>query len=287
MLNHSQPLIDTHLHLIYRDKFDYAWTDGIPALAEGNFSVNDYLSLMDSQRLEQTIFMEAAVNDLFVKEETRFALSLAEEPNNKIAGVIASCRPENSDSIFDEWLAETKESKVVGFRRILHTEADELSTRQAFRNNINKIGLQGKTFDLCMLEKQLPFAIELAKACDNTQMILNHCGIPDIATGDFNHWARHISQLALLPHVNCKISGVIAYCPAGESNADTLRPYIEHCVASFGWDRLLWGSDWPVCNLANGISDWVNIFNQFLAQENAETQDKVSRQNAIRVYSLR
>ena len=279
-------LLDTHLHLVYRKKFDYSWVEGIPALEKSDFTIEDYRSIVGPSGVEKAIFMETATDEQFFKDETHFVLSLAEELSNKIIGVIASCRPEKNNFEFDKWLAETKDTKVLGFRRILHTEADELSTSQTFRDNINKIGEQEKSFDLCVLEKQLPFAIELARACDNTQMVLNHCGIPNIATGDFNYWAKHISQLSQLPHVNCKISGVIAYCPADQGNADTLRPYIEHCVDSFGWDRLLWGSDWPVCNLAKGVSDWVTIFNQLLAQENVETQDKISKQNAKRIYNL-
>jgi len=284
--NALQPILDTHLHLICRNRFDYSWTQGIAPLEDYNFTLKDYWSLANDQGVAQAIFMETGVDDAFWKEEGRFALELMKEPENNLAGVIASCRPENNDVDFDSWLEETQRQQVLGYRRILHVEPDELSGSDQFIRNVRKIGSCNKTFDLCFLERQLPSAFALARNCDNTQMMLNHCGIPDIVSGEFEFWKKQIAQLASLCHVACKISGLVAYFTERRVSAETLRPYIEHCIDSFGWDRLVWGSDWPVCNTANGISHWVSLFRELLSRESKETQQRVYMDNAKKLYGL-
>jgi predicted TIM-barrel fold metal-dependent hydrolase len=211
---------------------------------------------------------------------------LANDPSNKIAGVIASCRPEADALRFDAWLDELQDSRVMGFRRILHVEPDELSASDIFINNVRKLGNRDMTFDMCFLERQLPVAIRLAQNCDNTQLILNHCGIPDIAAGDFQHWENNIIQLAKLPNVACKVSGVIAYCPTEQATAETIRPYIEHCIEAFGGERIVWGGDWPVCNLTSDLSSWASIFRSLVSMESEDTQRKMCMDNAIQIYNL-
>jgi len=161
-----------------------------------------------------------------------------------------------------------------------------MSQSPVFAKNINKIGAIDKTFDLCVLEKQLPIAIDLARSCSNTKFVLNHCGIPEISAGNMAFWKSNITELAKLPNVFCKISGVVAYCPTGNANAEVLRPYFEHCIESFGWERLVWGSDWPVCNLSKGVSHWLDVFQELIHQESDETQSNIAFNNAASVYNL-
>jgi predicted TIM-barrel fold metal-dependent hydrolase len=140
---------------------------------------------------------------------------------------------------------------------------------------------------MCFLERQLPLAVALAQACDNTQLILDHCGVPDIASGNPDAWKRNISQLAALPHVHCKLSGVIAYCPQHKPLKTSIQPYIEHCIEAFGWDRLVWGSDWPVCNLRSDLSTWATVFRELLAAESADVRNAVSMNNAQGIYGVK
>lgn len=279
--------LDTHLHLIYQKKFDYSWTKDIPVLANKDFTIEDYWSSAAKSNVSKAIFMESAADDEFWQDETRFVLKLMSQTENKLAGIVASCRPELGEKQFDAWLEETQGQQVVGYRRILHVFSDDMSQMALFRRNIQKIGAQNKTFDLCVLEKQLPIAIKLAEACDNTKMVLNHCGIPDIQAGNIKYWQEHITRLAKLPNVFCKISGVIAYCSSGEATSETLKPYIEHCIESFGWQRLIWGSDWPVCNLALGLSHWSDVFQQLIKQESQGVQQDIAYNNAKSFYNLR
>ena len=175
---------------------------------------------------------------------------------------------------------------VVGFRRVLHDVDDELSRSRIFRNNVRRIGAAGKAFDLCFLERQLPIAVELAKACDNTILNLNHCGVPDIAGGDVTNWRKRISALAALPHVHCKLSGIMAYCAPGTASAETIMPYVDHVLASFGTERIVWGSDWPVVNLGKGLPEWISVTREILGRLSDAEAQKVASANAEAMYSI-
>ena len=135
--NNMIPLLDTHMHLIYRDKASYGWTKDIPPLAEDNFTLENYNALTEGLGIGGTLFMEAAVDDPDYQKETRFVKTLADDSNKVIRGLIATIRPED-DTDFEKWLNETVEMGVVGYRRILHVVPDEMSQSDTFRKNIRK-----------------------------------------------------------------------------------------------------------------------------------------------------
>jgi predicted TIM-barrel fold metal-dependent hydrolase len=282
----AEPLLDTHQHLIYRDRFRYSWADSVPALSAGDFALGDYRARAAKIGVSMTLFMETGVDDDCWQDETRYVLSLADDPTNRIAGIVAGCRPETDAGSFDAWLDELASTAVVGFRRILHVEPDELSASTQFVRNVRQLGKRSKTFDMCFLERQLPLAVTLARSCDDTRLILDHCGVPDIAGGNFESWKRDIGRLAALRHVSCKLSGVIAYCPPDRDTATTIRPYLEHCMEAFGPDRLVWGSDWPVCNVTADIDTWGSIFRNLLASESDDVRNAVFMGNALEIYDL-
>lgn len=276
-------LIDTHQHLLYREHLTYAWSDALPELAGKNFTVRDYQNLSEGKGIAATVFMEVDAGDYHA--ETRFISELAKEPKNGVVGIISSCRPE-MDEGFDAWLEECADLPVVGFRRILHEVPDDVSQQETFRKNIRKIGRSGKVFDMVYRADQLAIAYNLASACDETALVLDHCGVPDIAGGELKDWGAAISRLAELPHVNAKLSGVLAYCAPETASAETVRPYVEHVIESFGADRLVWGSDWPVVNLRASLPEWIDIFRELTSGLTENEQRKISRNNAARLYNL-
>ena len=137
--NNMIPLLDTHIHLVYRDKASYGWTKDIPPLAEDNFKLEDYNTLTEGLGIGGTMFMETGVDDPDYQKETRFVSSLADDSDSGLCGLIASIRPENDEG-FETWLNETIEMGVVGYRRILHVVPDEMSQSDIFRTNVRKIG---------------------------------------------------------------------------------------------------------------------------------------------------
>ena len=279
-------LLDTHQHLVYREKASYGWTKDIPPLAEGNFTLDDYKTLTEGLGIGGTLFMETGVDDPDYQQETRFVKSLADNSDNGMIGLISSIRPE-SDEAFETWLEETIEMGVVGYRRILHVMPDDTSQSDIFRKNVRKIGVSGKTFDICFLPGQLPIACELAKACENTKLILNHCGVPDIAGNGLDPWRQDIKALAQIPNVICKLSGLMAYCAPGTSSLETIEPYVDHVLNCFGPNRMVWGSDWPVVNLAKGLPEWIAVTRKILGKLSVDEASSIAYGTAQIVYKVK
>jgi predicted TIM-barrel fold metal-dependent hydrolase len=279
-------LLDTHQHLVYREKASYGWTKDIPPLAEGNFTLDDYKTLTEGLGVGGTLFMETGVDDPDYQQETRFVKSLADNSDNGMIGLISSIRPE-SDEAFETWLEETIEMGVVGYRRILHVMPDDTSQSDIFRKNFRKIGVSGKTFDICFLPGQLPIACELAKACENTKLILNHCGVPDIAGDGLDPWRQDIKALAQIPNVICKLSGLMAYCAPGTSSLESIEPYVDHVLNCFGPNRMVWGSDWPVVNLAKGLPEWIAVTRKILDKLSADEASSIAYGTAQIVYKVK
>ncbi len=278
-------LIDTHQHLVYRDHATYGWTKDIPPLAEDNFTLEDYKLLTKDFNIKGTIFMETGVDDPDYKNETKFIKSVMDQTDSKIKGLIVSIRPENDEG-FDEWLEETNSMNVSGYRRILHVMPDETSQTTTFRENVKKIGANGKPFDICYLPTQLKIASDLAKACDQMDLVLNHCGVPPIASGEIDEWSKDIKSLSEIPNVTCKLSGLMAYCAPGTSSYETIKPYVDHVLECFGPDRMVWGSDWPVVNLGKGIAEWINVTNTILDNLSEDEARKIASSNAERIYNV-
>ena len=279
------PLLDTHQHLVYRDIASYGWTKDIPPLAKDNFILEDYKNLTEGFGIDGTLFMETGVDNSDYKKEIKFVKSLANNSDNNLIGLISSIRPETNEG-FEEWLNATIEMGVVGYRRILHVMPDETSQNEIFRRNVRKIGDVGKTFDICFLPTQLNVAKELAQACENTSMILNHCGVPSIANDGLDPWRQDIEALSQIPNVTCKLSGLMAYCAPGTASLETIEPYVDHVLKCFGPKRIVWGSDWPVVNLGKGLPEWITVTRKILEKLSADEANAIANGTAQTVYKV-
>jgi len=276
--------IDTHQHLIYRDLVGYCWTADIPALATGDFTQADYDALTDGSGVVGKVFMEVGVDEADYQTEARFVAGLV--GSHGLLGQIASIRPE-FDAGFDDWLAESAVLRVVGFRRILHVVPDEVSQSDTFRRNLRKIGAAGLPFDINFLARQLGIAEALVRACPDQVFVLDHCGVPDIAGGAYEEWAGGITAIAKLPQVVVKLSGIAAYCAPGTASVAVFQRYFDHLMQSFGPDRMLWGSDWPVVNLGMRLPDWIAATRALIGGLSEDEQFAIAQGTARRVYGLK
>jgi predicted TIM-barrel fold metal-dependent hydrolase len=277
----SVPILDTHQHLIYADCLRYTVAERIAALSRRSFDYIDYLEAIKDTGIEATIFMETTPDEW--EKEFDLIYPLFKAPDTLMTGMIAHCRVENTHS-FQPWIEAHLGQALAGIRRVCHTEPDDFALQEAFVRNVALLSTYNLTFDLCFLGRQLPFAIRLAKRCENTQMVLDHCGVPDIAHNEWDTWKASLTEIAKLPNVSCKISGVLAYCRPDNATLAAVRPYVEHCIESFGWDRLLWGSDWPFCNQTTTVKHWVEVSRELLRYESLDTQRKFFSENARRIY---
>lgn len=274
------PILDTHLHLVYLDRFAYPWLDLEPDI-KAQWTLESYFAEAERLGIEAALHMEVDVADVDIEPETRFVTRLG----RGIVGAIAACRPE-SRNFADQFETLAAIEGVKGFRRILHTQPDGLSQTSVFRENLRRLAADDFTFDLCLRADQLlAVGAPLIDQCNEVQFVLDHCGVPDIANGAFDAWRNAIAELARRPNLACKVSGIIAYAGPNPS-ADTLRPYVEHVIESFGWNRVVWGSDHPVCTRHANLTKWVEISREIVAGAAEDEQRRLFAENAQRIYRL-
>ena len=276
-------LVDTHQHLWDLTQYPYTWCAGVPALNR-SFRFDDYLAAAAGLDIAKTVFMECDVDEPHQLAEARAIQSLANE-QPLIAGIVASGRPEREN--FQAHLeALARLPHVRGLRRILHTQPDALSQSPLFSENLRLLPEFGLTFDLCVLARQLPIARQLIERCPGVTFVLDHCGVPDVKGRAFEPWRTDLAQLAAFPNVNCKISGIVAYADPATWTVEDLRPWVDHVIAQFGWDRVVWGGDWPVCTLGAPLSRWVQTTRTLTATATEEQRAKLFHLNAERIYRV-
>jgi len=276
-------LVDTHQHLWDLTQFPYSWTAGIPALHR-SFLLEDYAAATAGLGIAKTVFVECDVDEPHLLAEARHLQALAEH-HPLIAGIVAGARPERDG--FRAHLEELASlPKVRGVRRVLHTQPDALPAEPRFAENLRLLPEFGLTFDLCVLPRQLPAGIDLVRRCPQVAFILDHCGVPDVKGRALDPWREHIRTLAALPNVACKLSGLIAYADPARWTVDDLRPWVEHVLACFGWDRVVWGGDWPVCTLAAPLARWVEATRLLTRGATAVQRAQLFHRNAERIYRV-
>jgi predicted TIM-barrel fold metal-dependent hydrolase len=277
-------LIDTHLHLIYRDQLSYPWLAAVEPLNR-DFLLAQYQTEARRCGITDVLHMEVDVAESDIDAEIRHVKALATEPGSLLRGAISACRPESKD--FPAFLErQAADPFVKGFRRVLHVVPDDLSQSAVFRENLRRLAKTQRPFDICVRADQLDKAIALIDACSDVQFILDHCGVPAIKDRAEHPWRNRIAEIARRPNVAVKISGVVAYADGATWTIDDIRPYVEHAIGSFGWDRAVWGSDWPVCILTASLSTWVAATLVIIRRCSADERNQFLSGNAQRFWRL-
>jgi predicted TIM-barrel fold metal-dependent hydrolase len=277
-------IVDTHQHLWDLDLFRYAWLQQLPNLNR-SFRMNDYLAATNGLAIEKSVHLEADVDEPFMLDETMHLLGLADCADNPLEGVVACGRPESKE--FKTYVEKIGgHAKLRGIRRVLHTQPDDLGQSETFIENVCSLAGYGLSFDICVLARQLPLAIRLVSQCPDVTFILDHCGVPQVRDKILDPWRSLIREIAKFPNVFCKISGLIAYADPNNWTAEDLRPYVDHAIECFGWGRVMFGSDWPVCTLSASYRQWVDVLLSLTRSAGEANQKKLFHDNAIRVYRL-
>lgn len=271
-------ILDTHLHLVYPDRFDYPWLSDAPAINKP-WTVEDYFAEALPLGIESALHMEVDVAEADLLGESEFVLTLP-----RVVGAIAGCRPEHMNFV-DQIEQLSEHAHVKGVRRILHQMPDDLSQSDLFVENIRHLPDYDLSFDLCVRADQLPIGQMLAERAPDVTFVLDHCGVPDVTGGGLDPWRAHISNIAKVPNVMAKISGIVAYSGADWS-VDTIRPYVEHIIESFGWDRVVWGSDHPVVTLTGSLTRWVQATHEILKGASDDEKARLLHLNAERIYKV-
>jgi predicted TIM-barrel fold metal-dependent hydrolase len=277
-------IVDTHQHLWDMDLFSFSWCKDIPRLNR-SFRMEDYIETIRGVDIEKSVHLEADVDEPYMLDETRYILALAKAADNPLQGVVACGRPEKDG--FHRYLDRIAGHPALkGIRRVLHTQPDDLAQGERFIENVSILPSYGLSFDICVLARQLPVAINLVRSCPHVSFILDHCGVPQVKEKVLDPWRRHIQEISGFPNVSCKISGLVAYADPEKWTPDDLRPYVEHTIECFGWDRVMFGSDWPVCTQSATLKQWVETLLAFTQNASETERNKLFYGNATRVYRL-
>lgn len=277
-------IIDSHQHLWNSDLLNYSWLDAFPTLA-GSFMMAEYHEATTELDILGSVYVETDVDEPDLDADTSMIFSLAEDPANRILGIVAGVRLE-SPTAFAHIAPFIGHPRLKGVRRVLHTQADEIFRSIDFRSNLTLLLKYGLSFDLCVQSRQLPLALELVKSFPDIFFILDHCGSPDIRNQNLEPWKHDIEVLADQPNVACKVSGVISESGTEDWAAAKIQPFFDHIIKSFGWDRVIWGSDWPVCTLNCTLLHWEKVTQQLTESASAQQRESLFYQNARRIYRL-
>jgi len=218
-------------------------------------------------------------------KETEWVTSLAKE-DPRLKGIVAWAPLEKGDAAqpFLEKLADNP--LVKGVRRLIQSESLEFCVQPDFIKGVQMLENYGLNFDICIFHPQLANTIQFVKQCPDVQFILDHIGKPGIKGQIFEPWKREIKVLSEFPNVFCKISGLVTEADFEKWRPTDLKPYIDHVIECFGWERIIYGSDWPVAAQATDYPRWVNTLKWAVSGCSDDELKKLFHDNAVRFYRL-
>ena len=274
-------MIDSHHHLwIYKPK-NYGWVDDSMSVLKHDYLPEDLALELENSRISGTVVIQARQ----ILEETRWLLELADE-NSFIKGVVGWLDLRSPD-LEQQLLKFATHPKLVGVRHVIHDEADDdFMLHPDFIQGIAKLVDYDLVYDLLLFPRHLERAIKLVDSFPRQRFVLDHLGKPPINAGIMEPWKSDIGRLAAFPNVWCKLSGMVNEADHKHWQYKDLLPYMEVAWDSFGPERIMLGSDWPVCRLAGEYNEVINIVPKFIESLNCKDQEKILYQNAIDCYKL-
>jgi L-fuconolactonase len=270
--------IDAHHHVWTLARGDYGWLTPDLAPIYRDFSLADFAPHLAASRIAGTILVQAAPTEA----ETAFLLDIADNAE-LVRGVVGWTDFDAADAVARiDALAARK--LLVGLRPMVHDiEDDDWLLGPALAPVLTAMARGGLVFDALVRPRHLAKLLAVVGRHPELQFVLDHCGKPRLATGDIATWQRDIALLAQHPNIVCKLSGVVTEATPDWQIAD-LRRAVDHVLACFGPQRMLWGSDWPVVNLAGGFARWLAATETLLADLSQHEKADIFGGNAARIY---
>ena len=289
-----RPIVDTHQHLWDLNIFRLPWLKAGGELTR-SFTQADYEEATRGLGVAKAVYMEVAVAPEQKLAEAEYIVKVcADRGNPTCAAVIGGLIMEDG---FKDYIMRFAGSPYIkGVRRALNNPGQLEDDRLI--QNVRLLGSLNMSFDLVIPPRLIAQAAKLVERCGDTRFILDHCGnadplafTADLDWGrkpqhDADAWKRDIETLAARPNTICKISGIIARVPKGQATAEVLAPIVNHCLDTFGPDRVIFASDWPVCTRGAPLRVWVNLLHRIVKDRPSEQQRKLFWSNANTFYDL-
>ena len=278
------PIVDTHIHLWDPSVLRYPWLEEVPFLNKP-YLLADYRNAYGEINVETMIFVQCDTHPGDNLKEAEWVTSLSKE-DPRIRGIVAGAPLEVGDGVKPllEQLADIP--LVKGIRRLIQSESLEFCVQPDFITGVQSLEEFGLSFDICIYHPHLANTIQFVKQCPNIQFILDHIGKPNIKDQVFEPWKREIKELSEFPNVCCKVSGLVTEADFERWTAADLKPYIDHVIECFGFDRVIYGSDWPVAAQATKYPRWVDTLEWAVSGCSDDELSRLFRDNALQFYKV-
>ncbi len=273
--------IDSHQHFWNYSPQRHAWMSDEMTVLKRDFLPSELFPLLKQSSLEGCVAVQASQT----KEENTFLLALADQ-YDFIKGVVGWVDLQ-SNQVEERLSYYKKIKKMKGFRHIIHDEPDsDFMLRSDFMRGIGLLNQFGFTYDILIYPNHLSNALELVRRFPDQPFVIDHMAKPIIRESKIAEWKKELEALAACKNVSCKISGMVTEAKWSGWRKEDFTPYLDAVVEMFGIDRLLYGSDWPVCNLSATYEGVYGITASYFSKFSQSEREKVFGGNATRFYKL-
>jgi len=273
--------IDAHQHFWKFDPIRDSWITEEMDVIRRDFLPQDLMHILMHNQIQGCVAVQASQSE----KENQFLLDLA-STTPFIKGVVGWVDLQ-ADDIEERLKHYGKIEKLVGFRHVLQGEPQrDLMLQQNFKRGISLLNKYGFTYDILIFTDQLKYAAQLAAEFPKQRFVVDHIAKPDIKNGEVEEWEKDIRELAKNPNVYCKVSGMVTEANWYDWEEDDFKPYMDVVFDAFGIDRLMFGSDWPVCMVAGGYNRVVKMVRHYLEPLSDVDKAKFWGANAIKFYNL-
>lgn len=272
--------IDSHQHFWKYNSNDHSWIADDMSVLRHDFPPLELETLLKEFRFDGCVAVEANPSE----KETEFLLQCALE-NTFIKGVVGWVDL-RSDNVSERLSHFAKNNHLKGVRHLVQAEPDGFMLDKAFQNGISKLGQFGLTYDILIFPHQIQEAAQLVASFPNQKFVLDHIAKPFIKSKKIERWQRDMEMLSQYKNVHCKVSGMVTEADWNAFTHADFIPYLDVVFSCFGTDRIMFGSDWPVCNLAGSYGRVLEIVETYSSRFSKEEQQKIMGGNAVAFYDL-
>ena len=274
-------MIDSHQHFWQLGRFDYPWMTKDLGVLYRDYLPNDLQPILQNNHVDKTMLVQAS-NSV---AESRWLLELA-NASSFIAGVVGwvDLMSPDVNRQLDELCAD---QKFKGVRHLVESEPnDDWLVQPAVLSGLKQLSARGISYDLLVHTRHLKHVPRVAESCPELALVIDHLAKPPIARKEIREWSQALQPLASYTNINCKLSGLVTEANWNSWQTEDLRPFVDLALEYFGPDRLMFGSDYPVCLLAASYDRVLDSFQEILTSVSDADRDKIFSQNAAKFYRL-
>ena len=276
--------IDTHAHFWDTATLAYPWIES-GSVFDRAFTLSDYCAASHDAPIGRIVFVEADAASSCSLREAEWVQQLSVE-DPRIQGVVARVQLTGNPSVLRDLDMLCRLPLLRGIRDNIQNHSVGFALQDTFVDGVKEVHRRGLHFELCLRHHQLAETIELVRKCPEGWFVLDHCAKPDIRQGVRQPWLQQLRELAALPNVVCKISGLVTEADWANWRPEQILWYARRAALAFGPERIMFGSDWPVNEVAGGFMKWFQIAESLCADWSQDNQESFFSGNAMRIYRL-